>query len=1057
MKVVASDYLFQLGTINAKEPQVPFYSSVSGKITTDLSTSYWVQNLVSPVLFKTAVQVLLADSPSSSNLAFVEVGPHSALAGPTRQILQSEGRSAEYIATLTRNTEAYESVLRTAGNLWLASVDVNLAAVNPHGNFLTDLPTYSWHYDGEYWVENRMSRDWRFRKFDHHELLGARILESADAGPAWRCKLRVEDAPWLRDHDILGDIIFPGAGYLCMAGEAVKQLHAGTADYTVRRVTLASALVLHGEPVELVTTLVPARLTTKLNSEWYNFSISSFNGDTWIKHISGQVRPGPELVQEAPEIEPLPRKVANSTMYKVWKEFGLNYGGRFRGLSDISSHTTEQKAVGTIYDKCSPEERALYSVHPASIDAAFHLSNVCVCYGLGRNFRMPSVPKYIDEMYVGNPEGPIQVSGDATEKARGGSSSNLVGVSNGKVVLSWKGLELAPLSDGSEVIDEDPHAAAVVDWRTDVDSIDSRRLLRSLNKDFEDKEHRLVDKMGLACIIESRVQLAGLKTSQPHLIKFRDWMDIPYAEAVQGRYPNVPDCAAIANMGSEERTKIIKDLLDASVCTVAYAVAIALYRIFDNCVKFFTGDADPLQVLLADNILMRMYDFANNADHLQLLTLLSHKKPTLKVLEIGAGTGGTTATVLPALKSEQGERMYSKYVYSDISAGFFLAAKERFKDYAALEFSVFDVTQDPLGQGFERGSFDLIVASNVLHATPNLVQTLTNVRKLLNPQGRLFLLELSPESSKSVNYVMGPLVGWWLSEDGREHEPYVSHEIWHEKLLQTGFTGVDAYAFDGNMSNSIIARPVPVSTEKLTEVSVVCGDSSHPHVTEATRFLKEKGLDLEFFAAGQPLPPGRPVVFMLDLEAPFLVDITADQFNAFKQSLFSVQDTGLLWVTGACQVECKDPNYALVNGMSRSIRQETGIDFVTLELETFDESGWTALYDLLATFPSRLRGGDEDTDLDSEYVFNAGTLQVGRMHWIKVSEELQDEVRKDRIKRLVIDKPGILQTLHWKQVTPTPAVGNWVQVETRAVGLNFKVLNHTTGQLVPEPPFVYHL
>ena len=335
MKVVASDYLYQLGTIDAKRPQVPFYSSVYGNTTNDLSSSYWVQNLVSPVLFKTAVQVLLADSSSSSNLAFVEVGPHSALAGPTRQILQSEGRSAEYIATLTRNTDAYQSVLQTAGNLWLAGVDVKLASVNPPGSFLTDLPTYSWHYDGEYWVENRMSRDWRFRKFDHHELLGARILESADAGPAWRCKLRIEDAPWLRDHDILGDIIFPGAGYLCMAGEAVKQLHAGSADYTVRRVTLASALVLHGEPVELVTTLVPARLTTKLNSEWYDFSISSFNGDAWIKHISGQVRPGPELVQEAPEIEPLPRKVANSTMYKVWKEFGLNYGGRFRGLSDI--------------------------------------------------------------------------------------------------------------------------------------------------------------------------------------------------------------------------------------------------------------------------------------------------------------------------------------------------------------------------------------------------------------------------------------------------------------------------------------------------------------------------------------------------------------------------------------------------------------------------------------------------------------------------------------------------------------------------------------------------
>lgn len=201
-----------------------------------------------------------------------------------------------------------------------------------------------------------------------------------------------------------------------------------------------------------------------------------------------------------------------------------------------------------------------------------------------------------------------------------------------------------------------------------------------------------------------------------------------------------------------------------------------LYRIFNSCVKFSTGDADPLQDPLADNIIMRMYDFANDTDHLQLLTLLSRKKPTLKVLESGAGTGCTTATVLPTLRSEQGERMYSNYVYSGISAGFYLAAKERFKDYDAMEFPLLDVTQDPLGQGFEEGSFDLIVASNVLHATLSLVHTSTKVRRLLNPQGRLFLLELSPESSKSVNYVMGPLVGW-LSEDGQEHEPYVSHEI----------------------------------------------------------------------------------------------------------------------------------------------------------------------------------------------------------------------------------------------------------------------------------------
>ena len=1046
MKVVASDYAARLGIIKAKEPQVPFYPSATDQANPDLSTSYWIQNLVSPVLFMGAVQAALR---SQDNVIFVEVGPHSALAGPIRQTIQSEGKpGAEYIATFVRDADAYQSMLSTAGNLWLAGVSsINLGTVNGEpegGKLLTNLPTYSWNYDGEYWLENRLSRDWRFRKFDHHELLGARILESADAGPAWRSKLRVQDAPWLSDHDILGDIIFPGAGYLCMAGEAVKQLRPGSDDYSLRRVTLASALVLHGDPIELVTTLVPVRLTTTTDSEWYSFSISSFNPTTnvWTKHVSGQVRPGRDvsLTLKTPEIEPLPRKVPTSTMYSVWRRFGLNYGGRFRGLSDISAHTTEKKAVGTIYEMCSPEESAVYSIHPAGIDAAFHLSNVCLCHGLGRNFSTPSVPKYIEEMYVGKPEGPIRVMGDAASKGRGGSTSNLVGVSSGKVVLSWSGLELSPLSDGSEVVDEDPHAAAILEWKTDVNFIDAALLLRSLEKDPDDAQHRLVDTMGLACIIESRRQLAGLETSQWHLVKFRDWMDIPYAEAVEGRYPHVPNCAEIAVMSSKARIKLINDLLAASEGTEANAVAIALYRIFYNIVGFFTGDADPLEVLMADNILMRMYDFTNNADHVQFLSLLCHMKPNMRVLEIGAGTGGTTATILSALKSDQGERMYGTYVYSDISAGFFLGAKERFREYQAIEYSVLDITQDPASQGFEEGSFDLVVSSNCLHATPNLEQTLTNVRKLLRPDGRLFLLELSPESSKSVNYVMGPLVGWWLSEDGREHEPYVSHQVWHEKLLQSGFSGVEAYAFDGNMSNSIIARPVAPPVEKLTKVSIVCGDPTHPKVTEATNFLQETGLDLEFVQLGQPLSPGRPAVFLMDLEEPFLANITEDRFDAFKQSLFSAQDIAFCWVTGACQVDCKDPNYALVNGMARSIRQETGIDFVTLELECFDESAWKGLSRLLATFPSRVMDGESDTDFESEYVFHAGTIQVGRMHWIKITEELQDREQKDQVKRLVIDKPGIIHTLHWRRgVPPALEADDWVHVDTRAIGLNFKV------------------
>ena len=106
-----------------------------------------------------------------------------------------------------------------------------------------------------------------------------------------------------------------------------------------------------------------------------------------------------------------------------------------------------------------------------------------------------------------------------------------------------------------------------------------------------------------------------------------------------------------------------------------------------------------------------------------MLQSLGHKKPTLRVLEIGAGTGGTTTNLLSGLQSEFGERLYSKYGYTDISSGFFVAAKERFKDHPNIEFSVLDISKNPLEQGFEEGSYDLILAANVSLLMPSIVSS----------------------------------------------------------------------------------------------------------------------------------------------------------------------------------------------------------------------------------------------------------------------------------------------------------------------------------------------
>lgn len=1035
MKTVEAKYRTLLGkAIHAKEPTVPFYSSVTGGLLKNgeiLSTSYWVQNLTSPVLFLSAVSAIIGSL--SQPLAFLEIGPHSALAGPIRQIIRKEAKDAHYVSTLVRNEDALTSLLKTAGELWISNVDVNFDSVNPPGEFLTDLPTYPWNYDGQYWYESRLSKEWRLRKFPHHDLLGARLVETSEVDPTWRNMLRLDNVPWIQDHEIAQDILLPAAGYIAMIGEAIRQL-TDLEDYTVRAVDFISALIMNeGKPVEVQTHLRKARLTTTLDSEWYEFSIASLNGTTWIKHCVGQVRGGAEFKLPVPTIEPCQRKVPTSTWYRVMARFGLNYGPRFRGLSEISAHVSERKAVATLNDSLGEKETP-YQLHPATLDSSFQLFSCAAFNGVGRLFTKLSIPTHIEEFYIKPAKESIAIQAEAESSPTGTLAGNLVGVSAGELVMNLKGLKMTPLGDNNEGQNDDPHAAVELEWKSDVNLLDATQLMRPA-KDIT-KCHLLVEKLALACMIESIVQLQGVQTTHPHLDKFRAWLDTRREMAIGGQYPNIDDCAMIAGLDSTQRTNMIENLLAQSLDTEAAAVATAIHRISKHSRDIFLGTTDPLDILMEDDILTKVYDFMQLWDYTDFFELLGHYKPDMKILEIGAGTGGTTSTIIPHLKSAYGERMFGSYKYTDISAGFFVAAKERFKDVQGLDYAILDVSQDPIQQGFEPESFDLIVATNVLHATPKLSETLSNVRKLLHPHGRLFLQELDP-STRWINYVMGVLPGWWLGEDDdRPLEPYVNPERWDKELKSAGFGGVDAVAYDGQLLNNIIA--MPAREEKSKRITILSRGDSSQHSRGIIQQLRERSFELDFCTLDQVPKPGQDIVSLLDTESPFLYSATEESFSTFKSFVSHIQGAGVLWVTEAAQNGCRDPNYSLILGMARTIRTEFLMDFATLELESFDDAAaCKATADVLQEFQHRVR--DQDNDPVLEYAFSDGRVQVGRYHWVSVSKELLSAKHHSYPRKLEIGRPGILHTLAWRQQEPFDLKGDFVEIETRAVGLNFKV------------------
>lgn len=186
---------------------VPMFSTVTGKRAADsLHISYWRTNLETTVQFDLGLQEMLGDSELSFS-TLLEIGPHSALAGPVTQIAKALNvdKSINYIPTLLRNQDSASNVLAAAGKLHAGGVAVNLRAVNDsdgHEKLLVGLPSYQWNHETLHWADNRYSREWRFRRHARHDILGSAVPGSTPNPRVWRNVLRISDLEWLEDHKV---------------------------------------------------------------------------------------------------------------------------------------------------------------------------------------------------------------------------------------------------------------------------------------------------------------------------------------------------------------------------------------------------------------------------------------------------------------------------------------------------------------------------------------------------------------------------------------------------------------------------------------------------------------------------------------------------------------------------------------------------------------------------------------------------------------------------------------------------------------------------------------
>lgn len=227
---------------------------------------------------------------------------------------------------------------------------------------------------------------------------------------------------------------------------------------------------------------------------------------------------------------------------------------------------------------------------------------------------------------------------------------------------------------------------------------------------------------------------------------------------------------------------------------------------------FPAGSAETAEYLYESGPLAR---YLNGIARALVEAFVRARDDTVRVLEVGAGTGGTTAALVPVLSARR-----TSYLYTDVSELFLARGERRFADTSFLRYALFDVDRDAGEQGLEEHGYDLVVAANALHAARDLRAAIERARSLLSPGGMLLLVETTAHPVW-FDATIGLIEGWNRYEDDlRQENPLLDATAWEEALRAGGFVATTAWPAPGSpaagLGVSVLLAQAPLDAPRVT-------------------------------------------------------------------------------------------------------------------------------------------------------------------------------------------------------------------------------------------------
>ncbi|KAI1205736.1 reducing type I polyketide synthase [Annulohypoxylon truncatum] len=1105
---------------------VSFVSPVTGKRIYDaerLGPQHWVQNMTQPVLFASSFHNMISDEIEGQQQVdiVIEVGPHSALAGPIRQILKGspslKSLAVPYASCLERGKDAVRTIQTLAGFLVERGYSVSTAQVNsPNGegasHVVTGLPSYPWNHTQRFWSESRMCVEHREREHPPHELLGTRLPGTSNKSPIWRHVIRAEEMPWLREHVVQNTMVYPAAGYIAMAVEAMRQVHASEqttiAGYQLSEVEIVKAVVIpeSSEGVEIQLFLEPTS-EKSLDQGKRQFRIYSAGGEgSWDEISRGFISiETSESTQSSPLLpstgdidfhDDLPREIKPAELYSTLHKVGIAHGPIFQNLLHIRGGSDCSAAEFQVLDTATLMPYSFqppHVIHPVTLDQVFQAAYTTLSPEAGETVGT-AVPRSIKSLYISaqtssepgdhlkafsqlkhhNHQG-FEVISAVLPAGKKGDISHAPVIELDRMRFQSVGYGAESKKSTRQVLAD---VCAFIDYEPSFSLNDPATMVERLRLPVNAEEKAIGKDLVRATyylISDAVAQLTenDIQTLEPHHKKLYGWMQQQLEKAASDELAPKSSRWAKASAGAKA---MLLDRVAKTGPTGELTV-----RVGRHLVQILRREIAPLETMLEGGLLYNFYKemlhfTASTSQLAEVAAMYARENPNARMLEIGAGTGGCTEPVLRALGGDgNGPARFEHYDYTDISSGFFQAARERFALWGQrISYAPLNVEADPIPQGFGQNSYDLIIAAQVLHATKDIHATMRNVRKLLKDGGRLLMVETTKDWP-AQHLIFGTLPGWWLSkEPERAMSPNMSLDMWQGVLKNTGFSGLDADVWDCEDEEHQASSVLLTTAARQQDLPVVSNhdvvlvyDAASCTASPPETWIRGLVTDISSLT-GETITPviakmgeadvtNKVCLFVSGLQgAPYTID--ASNFDAIKSLMTSSR--GMLWVTYGSTIDCLVPENALPVGLLRTFRTEDASRrLVSLDLDPARAAWDTVSHNILARVFAATFASSSDP-LDVEFSERGGVILVPRIGrdgnesssfaGTTGNPEMQPFMQPEaRQLKMEVTIPGQLDTMIFRddEEAGMSLPGDWLEIQPCAYGLNFHDIMTAMGQL----------